>query len=463
MKLIHKFRQNGYNFLLDVNSGSIHLVDDIAYDVLDHYESGIESALEKLGSDYSADDISTAFEELRELEEAGVLYTDDIFPSTDTFLSRKPVVKAMCLHMAHDCNLKCRYCFAGQGDFNGPKGLMSLEVGKKALDYLIANSGSRRNLEVDFFGGEPLLNFEVVKQLVDYGNQEAQKHNKLFRFTITTNGVLLDDEKIEYINANMHNVVLSLDGRKEINDKMRLTLNDKGSYDVIVPKFQKLVSERPKDKFYYIRGTFTRHSMDFGKDVLHFRDLGFELTSMEPVVDHNENEYALTPEDIETVNAEYERFAKDYLEIRKTDRDFKFFHYMIDLSGGPCAIKRISGCGAGLEYLAITPDGDIYPCHQFVGNEDFRMGSLFDEKISFPAEITDQFHGCNVETKDDCKGCWAKFYCSGGCHANAYNFNGTVMKPYSQGCEMQKKRIECAIMVEAALKLEELEQMDNEN
>lgn len=454
MKLVHKFKQNGYNFLLDVNSGSIHLVDDIAYDVMDYYESGISAAKEELCKSYELDDIVTAFEELKALEKEGVLYTDDIFPNTDTFLSRKPVVKAMCLHMAHDCNLKCKYCFASQGDFNGPKGLMSFEVGKKSLDYLIANSGNRKNLEVDFFGGEPLLNFDVVKQLVDYGNEQAAKHNKLFRFTITTNGVLLDDEKIKYINEHMHNVVLSLDGRKEINDNMRPTLNDKGSYDVIVPKFQKLIKERDKNKFYYIRGTFTRHNMDFGKDVLHFRDLGFELTSMEPVVDHNENVYALREEDVALVNKEYERFAKDYLEIRKEDRDFKFFHFMIDLSGGPCAIKRISGCGAGLEYLAITPDGDIYPCHQFVGNEDFKMGSLFDEQIAFPKEIVDQFHGCNVETKEDCKSCWAKFYCSGGCHANAYNFNHDVKKPYKLGCEMQKKRIECAIMVEAALSLE---------
>ena len=454
MKLVHKFKQNGYNFLLDVNSGSIHLVDDIAYDVMDYYESGISAVKEALCKSYELDDIVTAFEELKALETEGVLYTDDIFPNTDTFLSRKPVVKAMCLHMAHDCNLKCKYCFASQGDFNGPKGLMSFEVGKKSLDYLIANSGNRKNLEVDFFGGEPLLNFEVVKQLVDYGNEQAAKHNKLFRFTITTNGVLLDDEKIKYINEHMHNVVLSLDGRKEINDNMRPTLNDKGSYDVIVPKFQKLIKERDKNKFYYIRGTFTRHNMDFGKDVIHFRDLGFELTSMEPVVDHNENVYALREEDIALVNNEYERFAKDYLEIRKEDRDFKFFHFMIDLSGGPCAIKRISGCGAGLEYLAITPDGDIYPCHQFVGNEDFKMGSLFDEQIAFPKEIVNQFHGCNVETKEDCKVCWAKFYCSGGCHANAYNFNHDVKKPYKLGCDMQKKRIECAIMVEAALSLE---------
>lgn len=455
MKLIHKFKQNGYNFLLDVNSGSIHVIDDIAYDVLDFYnKTSKEEAELKLSSSYSKEDLETAWAELEELEKEGLLFSEDVFPTTKTFLARKPVVKAMCLHMAHDCNLKCKYCFAGQGDFNGPKGLMSLEVGKKSIDYLIANSGSRKNLEIDFFGGEPLLNFEVVKQLVEYGNEKAAEKGKNFRFTITTNGILLDDEKIEYINNTMHNVVLSLDGRKEINDNMRPTLNDKGSYEVILPKYQKLVEGR-KDKFYYIRGTFTRHNMDFGKDVMHFRDLGFELTSMEPVVDADMNEYALRDEDIEKVNQEYERFALEYLAAKKEDPSFKFFHFMIDLSGGPCAIKRISGCGAGLEYLAITPDGDIYPCHQFVGNEDFRLGSLFDEKISFPKDIVEGFQGCNVETKEDCKTCWAKFYCSGGCHANAYNFNKDVMKPYKAGCEMQKKRIECGIMVEASLKLDE--------
>lgn len=454
MKLIHKFKQNGYNFLLDVNSGSIHVIDDIAYDVLDVYnKDSKEEAIKNLETNHSKEDLITAWNELKELEEEGLLFTEDIFPNSQTFLSRKPVVKAMCLHMAHDCNLKCKYCFAGQGDFNGPKGLMSLEVGQKSIDYLIANSGSRRNLEIDFFGGEPLLNFEVVKQLVEYGNEKAALKGKNFRFTITTNGVLLDDEKIEYINNTMHNVVLSLDGRKDINDNMRPTLNDKGSYDVILPKYQKLVEGRA-DKFYYIRGTFTRHNMDFGKDVMHFRDLGFKLTSMEPVVDAAMNEYALRDEDIEKVNAEYERFALEYLAAKKEDSAFKFFHFMIDLGGGPCAIKRISGCGAGLEYLAITPDGDIYPCHQFVGNDEFRLGSLFDEKISFPKDIIENFHGCNVETKEDCQSCWAKFYCSGGCHANAHNFNGDVMKPYKAGCEMQKKRIECAIMVEASLKLE---------
>lgn len=452
MKIIHKFKQNGYNFLLDVNSGSVHLLDDLAYDLVDFYENAdLEGAIKAL--DYGKEEIEAAFEEFKNLEEAGVLLSDDIFPESQTFKARNPVVKAMCLHMAHDCNLKCKYCFAGQGEFNGPKELMSFEVGKKAIDYLIANSKNRRNLEIDFFGGEPLMNFEVVKELVEYGNQEAEKYNKNFRFTITTNGVLLDDDKIDYINKHMYNVVLSLDGRKEINDAMRPTENHKGSYDLIVPKFQKLVAGRG-DQFYYIRGTFTRHNLDFGEDVRHFRDLGFELTSMEPVVDHEQNEYAIRTEDIDQVNAEYERFAKEYLEIRKQDPRFRFFHYMIDLSGGPCAIKRISGCGAGTEYLAITPGGDIYPCHQFVGNEDFKMASLFDEEIQFPKAMVEEFMTTDVTTKEDCKSCWAKFYCSGGCHANAYNFNHDIKKPYKDGCEMQKKRIECAIMVEAALMLE---------
>ena len=457
MRLIHKFIQNDHCFLLDVNSGSVHIVDEVAYDVLDFYlEYLLPEIVERLPQ-HEAEDVRTAYEELKELEGQELLYSEDIFPQSEVFKGRSPIVKAMCLHMAHDCNLGCKYCFAGQGEFNGPKGLMSFEVGKAAIDYLIANSKNRRNLEIDFFGGEPLMNFGVVKRLVEYGNAEAKKHGKAFRFTITTNGILLDDEKIEYINKYMHNVVLSLDGRREINDAMRPTLSGKGSYDIIVPKFQKLVQGRG-DKYYYIRGTFTRNNIDFGKDVKHYRELGFELTSMEPVVDHEQNVYALRSEDIEKVNREYESFAKEYLEIRRHDPRFKFFHYMIDLSGGPCAIKRISGCGAGIEYLAITPVGDIYPCHQFVGKEEFRLGNLFDEKIEFPKRIVEDFMATDVTTKEDCKSCWAKFYCSGGCHANAYNFNQSLQKPYKDGCEMQKKRIECAIMVEAMLKLDAMEQ-----
>lgn len=456
MKLIHKFRQNNMNFVMDVNTGSVHLVDDTVFRVLDFFDENgqgqdVSEVIKSLKGELDEIVVNEVYSELKQLQKEGLLFSEDNFAASAIFANRKPVVKALCLHMAHDCNLKCKYCFASQGDFNGPKGLMSLEVGKASIDFLIDNSGSRKNLEVDFFGGEPLMNFEVVKELVEYGNKKAEEKNKIFRFTITTNGVLLNDEIIAYINEHMHNVVLSLDGRKEINDVMRPTINNKGSYELIVPKYQKLIEGR-KDKFYYIRGTFTRNNMDFGKDVMHFRDLGFELTSMEPVVDPDYNDYALRSEDIPRVLKAYEDFALDYLEARKVDEKFKFFHYMVDLSGGPCAIKRITGCGAALEYLAITPEGYIYPCHQFVGKDEYKMGNILDEKHNFPKNIINEFAACNVETKESCKKCWAKFYCSGGCHANAKNFNKDIMVPYEDGCLMQKKRIECAIMVETALR-----------
>ena len=332
--------------------------------------------------------------------------------------------------------------------------MMSFEVGKKAIDYLIENSGNRRNLEIDFFGGEPLMNFDVVKELVEYGRKVEKENNKNIRFTMTTNGILLDDDKIDYINEHMHNVVLSLDGRKEINDNMRPTLNDKGSYDVIMPKFKKLVEKRDKDKYYYIRGTFTRDNLDFGKDVLHFADEGFASTSVEPVVGDESNPYALRKEDMEKVFAEYEKLAKQYAKRKLDGENFTFFHFVVDLNQGPCVIKRITGCGAGNEYLAITPNGDIYPCHQFVGNDDFKLANIMDEEVIIPKEITDTFRDAHVYSKEDCKKCWNKFYCSGGCHANAINFNNDINKPYELGCEMQKKRTECSIMIQAKLMLE---------
>ena len=331
---------------------------------------------------------------------------------------------------------------------------MSFEVGKRALDFLVANSGSRRNLDIDFFGGEPLMNFEVVKQLVEYGRSIEKEHGKNMRFTITTNGLLLNDEIIDYINENMHNVVLSLDGRKSVNDNMRMTINDKGSYDVIVPKMQKLVEKRPKDKYYYVRGTFTRENLDFSKDILHFRDLGFELTSVEPVVDDESNPFALRKEDLPQIFDEYERFAAELADRQLAGDKFKFFHFMVDLTQGPCVIKRITGCGAGNEYLSITPNGDIYPCHQFVGQEEYIMGNIMDEKIEFPEELQTMFRNAHVYNKEECKKCWNKFYCSGGCHANALNFNGDINKPYDLGCEMQRKRTECAIMIQAKLMME---------
>ncbi|EGT3797419.1 thioether cross-link-forming SCIFF peptide maturase [Clostridioides difficile] len=455
MSMIHKFSMNGYNIVLDVNGGAVHVLDDVAYDLLDFYkEKSKEEILEILKSKYQEEKINEAYEEILNLEKEGLLYTEDTYQYHPSFVHREPVVKALCLNVAHDCNLKCKYCFAAQGDFGGEKELMSFEVGKAAIDYLIANSGSRKNLEIDFFGGEPLMNFEVVKQLVDYGRSVEKDYNKNIRFTITTNGVLLNDEIIDYINENMHNVVLSLDGRKEVNDNMRPTLNDKGSYDITLPRFKKLVEKRAKDKYYYIRGTFTRDNLDFSKDVMHFADLGFKLTSVEPVVGDESNPYALREEDLPKIFEEYEKFAVEYADRQLQGDGFKFFHFMIDLNQGPCVIKRITGCGAGNEYLSVTPSGDIYPCHQFVGNEEFKMANIFDEEIVLPENLKNMFREAHVYTKEECKQCWNKFYCSGGCHANAINFNNDISKPYELGCEMQRKRTECSIMIQAKLMLE---------
>lgn len=447
--MIHKYKMNGYNIVVDVNGGAVHVLDDISYDVLDFYKDfTLEEIVEKL-SNYPEENIKESYDELKSLEEEGLLFSDDDYINIEAFKRRDPVLKAMCLHVVHDCNLKCKYCFASQGDFGGFKAYMTPEVGKKALKYLVDNSGARKYLEVDFFGGEPLMDFDLIKELVEYGDKIAEEKNKKFRFTVTTNGVLLDDEKIEYINEHMHNVVLSLDGRKEVNDKMRMTVNDKGSYDIITPKFQKLVEGR-KDKNYYVRGTFTKHNLDFSEDVKHFRDLGFNLSSVEPVVDASYDEFAIDENDLPTILAEYEKMAKEYADLQVKGDDFKFFHFMIDLTQGPCVIKRMQGCGAGCEYVAVTPEGDIYPCHQFVGNEDFKMANILDDEVKLPEDLQNEFLDAHVFNKESCKNCWAKFYCSGGCHANAYNFNKDLKKPYELGCEMQRKRTECAIMIEVA-------------
>lgn len=447
--MIHKYKMNGYNIVIDVNGGAVHVLDDISYDVLDFYKDNTaEEIIEKLPN-YPKENIIESIEELSSLEKDGLLYSDDDYLNIESFKRRDPVLKAMCLHVVHDCNLKCKYCFASQGDFGGFKAYMTPEVGKKSLKYLVDNSGARKFLEVDFFGGEPLMDFELIKELVEYGNKIAEENNKKFRFTITTNGVLLDDEKIKYINENMHNVVLSLDGRKEVNDKMRMTVNDKGSYDIITPKFQKLIEGR-KDKNYYVRGTFTKHNLDFSEDVKHFRDLGFNLSSVEPVVDASYDEFAIDDNDLPKILSEYEKMAKEYADLQVKGDPFKFFHFMVDLSQGPCVIKRMQGCGAGCEYVAVTPEGDIYPCHQFVGNEDFKMANILDDEINLPEDMQKEFLDAHVFNKEECKNCWAKFYCSGGCHANAYNFNKDLKKPYELGCEMQRKRTECAIMIEVA-------------
>ncbi len=446
--MIHKYSMNGLFIVLDVNSGAVHVVDEIVYDVLDFYkELPLNEIILRLSDKYSVESINEAYAEIQELENEKLIYSEDIYKEVIPLIEKRdPVVKALCLHIAHDCNLKCKYCFAEEGEYHGKRELMSLEVGKKAIDFLIKASGKRKNLEVDFFGGEPLMNFDVVKGIVEYARSIEKEYGKNFRFTITTNGILLNDEIMDYINKNMHNVVLSIDGRKEVHDRMRPRAGGQGSYDNIVPKFQKLAESRNQTD-YYVRGTFTRHNLDFGKDVLHLADLGFKQISVEPVVADPSEDYAIQEEDLPKIFAEYEQLAKDIIKRRKNGQWFNFFHFMIDLTGGPCVTKRLVGCGSGTEYLAVTPTGDLYPCHQFVGQEQFKMGTVDTgvEKMS----IRKDFEQCNVYNKPVCQNCWAKFYCSGGCVANSYNSHGDLITPYEIGCEMQKKRIECAVMIKA--------------
>lgn len=449
--MIHQYKSNGYNIVMDVNSGAIHIVDDVVYDVLPFMEQQLsgEEIAERLRGQYGKEQIEEAVGECLELKEAGVLFTEDAYqPAIEAFQKRPTVVKALCLHIVHDCNLACRYCFAEEGEYHGRRAHMSFEVGRKALDFLIANSGSRRNLEVDFFGGEPLMNWQVVKDLVAYGREQEKLHDKHFRFTLTTNGVLLNDEIMEFANREMDNVVLSIDGRKEVHDYMRPFPKGKGSYDLIVPKFKKFADSRGQQK-YYVRGTFTRNNLDFSKDVLHLADLGFEQISVEPVVALPEEPYAIREEDIPKICEEYDKLSAEMIRREREGRGFQFFHFMIDLTGGPCVYKRLSGCGSGTEYLAVTPWGDLYPCHQFVGEEAFLMGNV-EEGIK-RSDIQETFKGCNVYAKEKCKDCFAKFYCSGGCAANAYKFHGSINDAYDIGCELQRKRVECAIMIKAAL------------
>ena len=461
--MIHQYKNNGFNIVLDVNSGSVHVVDDIVYDVIAYMvENNMENtqkedAIEKILADavfseseiYNKEQLQEAVEEIYELKEADMLFTEDVYEkSIDAFKNRQTVVKALCLHIAHDCNLACKYCFAEEGEYHGRRAIMSYEVGKKALDFLVANSGSRTNLEVDFFGGEPLMNWQVVKDLVAYGRSLEEPYHKKFRFTLTTNGVLLNDDIIEFANKEMGNIVLSIDGRKEIHDYMRPHRGGQGSYDEIVPKFQK-VAESRNQMNYYVRGTFTHHNTDFAADVCHLADLGFKQISVEPVVAPYTEEYALREEDVPKILEEYDKLAVELIKRHKEGNGFNFFHFMIDLKGGPCVYKRLSGCGSGTEYLAVTPWGDLYPCHQFVGQEEFLMGNV-DEGIVKP-EICEEFKSCNVYSKEKCKNCFAKFYCSGGCAANSYNFHGSIHDVYDLGCELQRKRVECAIMIKAAL------------
>ena len=447
--MVHQYKNNGYDIVLDVNSGASHVVDDVTYDVIGMFEEhSAGEIIAALKDRYPETEIKEAIEEVQTLKDNGDLFTEDSYETYITDFKKRPtVVKALCLHIAHDCNLACQYCFAEEGEYHGRRALMSYETGKQALDFLVANSGNRRNLEVDFFGGEPLMNFDVVKQLVAYGREIEKTQDKHFRFTLTTNGVLLNDDIMEFANKEMDNVVLSIDGRKEVNDRMRPFRKGAGSYDLIVPKFQKFADSRNQEK-YYVRGTFTHYNTDFSNDVLHLADLGFKQISVEPVVAQETDPYAIQEADLPQLFEEYDKLAAEMVKRHGTDKDFNFFHFMIDLEGGPCVAKRLSGCGSGTEYLAVTPWGDLYPCHQFVGNEDFLMGNVWDGVQK--TEIRDEFKCCNVYAKEKCRKCFARFYCSGGCAANSYNFHGNILDAYDIGCELQRKRVECAIMIKAA-------------
>lgn len=457
--MIHRFSMKGVNILMDINSGSVHVVDDAAYALSAVVAPGMteecpEDILRSLSDQFTEEQLKEAYQELYELEQNGYLFADDDYINIAAAIPTGAPIKALCLHVSHDCNLRCKYCFAETGDFGmGKRMTMDFEVAKKAIDFVVEKSGARRNIEIDFFGGEPLMAWDTVTKTVDYARSLEQEKNKKFRFTITTNGLLLDDEKIDYINKNMDNCVLSLDGRKCVNDEMRPTAGGKGSYDVIVPKFKKLVSQRSKDRDYYVRGTFTSKNLDFTKDVLAIADEGFDQLSVEPVTSEPGTGYDISEKDLPRIGEEYEKLVDVMQERRKAGKGFNFFHFMVDLQQGPCVIKRLRGCGAGYEYVAVTPDGEIYPCHQFVGHPEFRLGTLDDGK--FDMDISNHFSQLNVCTRPKCQDCWAKFYCSGGCAAANFNMNGDIETPYEMGCELQKKRLECAIYLKAAEMLEE--------
>ena len=450
--MVHQYKLNGYNIVLDTCSGSVHTVDEVAYDIIALYKDKsadeiVKEITEKY-SDITEKDVLECLEDVKFLEENGKLFTPDTYEGMAfDFKNRNTVIKALCLHVAHTCNLNCEYCFASQGKYHGERALMSFEVGKRALDFLIENSGTRRNLEVDFFGGEPLMNWDVVKELVSYARVQEKIHNKNFRFTLTTNGMLIDDDVIEFSNREMSNVVLSLDGRKDVHDRLRVDYMGRGSYDTIVPKFQEFVKRRG-GKNYYMRGTFTHKNVDFTNDIFHMADLGFTELSMEPVVCSPEDASALTQEDLPILYEQYELLAKEMIKRKKEGRPFTFYHYMLDLKNGPCIYKRISGCGSGTEYMAVTPTGDLYPCHQFVGDTKYLLGNIYDGVTN--KEVQNEFKLCNAYARPECNDCWAKLYCSGGCAANSYHASGKITGIYEYGCELFKKRIECAVMIQVA-------------
>ena len=453
--MIHAYKMNGYNIIIDQNSGCVHSVDEVAYDIITRYETESKENIKtfildkyKEKDDVTPEDIDLCFQDIEDLKkEARQIAEDTLEKTAAEFKKRQGVLKAICLHVAHDCNLACKYCFAGKGEYDGPKGLMSFETGKRALDFLIEQSGTRHNLEVDFFGGEPLLNWEVCKKLVAYGRSREKEYNKKFRFTVTTNGVLLNDEIMDFCNKEMGNVVLSLDGRKETHDRLRITRKNTGSYDLIIDKFKKFAESR-NQKDYYMRGTYTHYNTDFSKDVIHMADLGFKELSIEPVVCAPEEDYALKESDLPVLKEQYEILANEMLRRYRNGSGFTFYHYMIDLDAGPCIVKRVSGCGVGTEYMAVTPDGELYPCHQFVGDDKFLLGDIWHGVKN--KQVLSQFENCNVYSHKECKDCFAKLYCSGGCAANAYHSTGSVSGIYEFGCELHRKRIECAVMLKVA-------------
>ena len=458
--MVHQYKLNGYNIVLDTCSGSVHTVDDVAYDIIEMYneksaEEIVNTVLDKYKAmpDVTKQEILLCIEDVKSLVDAGKLFSEDVYENLAyEYKNNSNVIKALCLHVAHTCNLNCSYCFASQGKYQGDRALMSFETGKRAFDFLIENSGNRKNLEVDFFGGEPLMNWDVVKQLVEYARSIEKQHNKNFRFTLTTNGMLIDDEVIDFANKEMSNVVLSLDGRKEVNDHFRKDFNGVGSYDRIVPKFKNLVNKRG-GKDYYVRGTFTHNNVDFTNDLFHMADLGFTELSMEPVVCPPNDPYALTDDDMPKIFEQYEILAKEMINRKKQGRPFTFYHYMLDLKNGPCIYKRITGCGSGTEYMAVTPWGELYPCHQFVGDPKYSLGNIWDGVKN--TDIQDEFRKCNAYAREECKNCWARLYCSGGCAANSYHSTGSINGIYKYGCELFKKRIECAVMMQVAEAIDE--------
>lgn len=457
--MIHKFKLAGYNILLDVNSGGVHIVDDLTYDLLDRVEppfaeSCPKDVMDRLSRTYPAEEVEECYEEIVSLYNDKILFSEDDYEKFALASVASPI-KAMCLHVSHDCNLRCKYCFASTGDFGEGRKLMDFETAKRAIDFLIEKSYDRKFLEVDFFGGEPSMNFDVVMKTVEYARSREKECDKVFRFTTTTNGMHLTDDMIDFINREMYNVVLSIDGRKEVNDRVRVRVDGTGCYDLITKNFKRLVDKRGNDKDWYVRGTYTKYNLDFSEDVMHLYDLGFEQISVEPVMADPKEPYAITEADLPRIFKEYEVLAEKIAGIRKSGKFINFFHFMLDLDQGPCAIKRLRGCGCGNEYVAVTPDGDIYPCHQFVGVEEYKMGSLYDG--SFNMKMKNDFARAHVYTKPECKKCWAKFYCSGGCNANNYIYQHDIHAAHKLSCQIQKKRLEVAIMMKAVQLLGEAE------